>query len=878
MLVACLLFVAASPGEAQPPAVNDKLEPAKAALKDLHGDPLPPHVLARMGTARFRHGSHIQSVFYSADGKTLVSVGGDQTTRLWHPTSGKELRSFQGVGTDFGPNGLAVALSPDGKMLATINNNQRVRLIDVATGKEREQFKDLQIYISSVAFSPDGKSLVLATQEEKVVVLDVATGREVRQFMPAGGMNNSFLQSAVYSPDGKLVAASGGDNMGNQLILIWDAASGNELRRISGQRGGGGNVLFSPDGRVLASMNQNQAVQLWDPATGKELKAIGMPNGVASVAFSPDGKTLATASYSGPIHLWDVATGKEVRKCGDDGLGASCVAFAPDGKTVAVGGQAGMLQMFEAATGKEITPQAGHHGAVGSVALSPDGRRAATAGWDRTLRIWETATGKELFQAKAPQANAGGPGPVGDFYGMGGTVCFTPDGSALVVGWQGVRTVRLYSSLTGKEIRQTEELPSEVINVAVAPDGKTFAVATMDGAVGLHDVATGKELRRFAGTAERGPAGPVPFDLGPSASSLAFSPDGKTLASILGGESLIGTYLEARMVIWEVATGKERRRFQFREALNDLALNRLGSLFAGSFGSFHLVFAPDGRTLAVASGSTVRLWDLAHGRELRQFGGQGELIFAAAFTPDGKTLAAGANDGTVRFWDVATGTALGEFSGHRGAALSVAMAEDGKTLVSGGSDTTALVWDVLALVKATRPEKAVPAVKELEALWNDLIGEDAQKADRAIWRLVEAPKQSIPLLKERLRPVAGGDAQKIAQLIAELDSEQFEVRRNAFAELEKLGDQAGPALRKVLAAPPSGEVRRRVEELLEKLTKPAATPEQLGTARAIEVLEQIGTAEAKQLLEALAKGAPEARLTLDAKQALERLAKRTTDR
>jgi hypothetical protein len=120
------------------------------------------------------------------------------------------------------------------------------------------------------------------------------------------------------------------------------------------------------------------------------------------------------------------------------------------------------------------------------------------------------------------------------------------------------------------------------------------------------------------------------------------------------------------------------------------------------------------------------------------------------------------------------------------------------------------------------------------------------------------------------------DAGRTARLIAELDSEQFSSRQRASAALAKLGDAAEPDLRLALRRTRSAEQRRRLGQLLDKLAEDA--PEPLRACRALEVLERIGTAEAKSVLEVLAGGAAEARLTREARTALEQLAERSAKR
>jgi hypothetical protein len=162
----------------------------------------------------------------------------------------------------------------------------------------------------------------------------------------------------------------------------------------------------------------------------------------------------------------------------------------------------------------------------------------------------------------------------------------------------------------------------------------------------------------------------------------------------------------------------------------------------------------------------------------------------------------------------------------------------------------------------------------LRERWAALADADAAKAYEAMRALGASPAQAVPWLRERVRPVkAVVERRKLARLIADLGSEDFAVRDEATRELEKLGEQAEAALRAGLAARPELEPRRRMERLLEKLNGQVLSLEALRALRALEVLEHAGTAEAKALLADLAKGAPEARLTREARAALVQLRK-----
>ncbi len=326
---------------------------------------------------------------------------------------------------------------------------------------------------------------------------------------------------------------------------------------------------------------------------------------------------------------------------------------------------------------------------------------------------------------------------------------------------------------------------------------------------------------------------------------MVFSPDGKTLASdSFTGNETVG--------LWEVASGNEIRQFQGHK---------------GDVNS--VVFSPDGKTLASASDDkTVRLWEVASGKEIRQFQGHEGYVNSVVFSPDGKTLASASADGTVRLWETATGKEISKLQGHQGAIWSVAFSPDGRSLASAGRNTTVLVWR-LSEIYCGDPLITKLDGKHLESLWADLGNEDAAKAYQAVYTLIAGRKETLTFLQQQIRPAAGPDAQRIAQMLADLDDNKFAVREKASDELAKLGELALPALQKTLAGQPTPEVRYRVEILLAKLSTP--TPERLRVQRAVMVLEQIGSPEAKQLLETLAKGAEGALLTEEARAARQRL-------
>lgn len=443
-----------------------------------------------------------------------------------------------------------------------------------------------------------------------------------------------------------------------------------------------------------------------------------------------------------------------------------------------------------------------------------------------------------------------------------------------------------WETATGRAIFQARIGKEGSRPAAFSPNGKALATVSNEGFVCVHDLPGGRELRRFPGRQESGqPQQAI--------TAVTFAPDGRTLMAGYGHQSvtqfnrqfnqlgsgmLYSTAAPTGLVrIWELTSAQERSQIHLGSSAAPVLLSStfrggegLIGMGMGQVATVSLVApSPDGRTVAVLLDSSLILWDLEGNRELRRL----QDVFlggALTFSPDGRLLAiAGSTEFTL--WNVATGKLLARGDGHHGAIMALAFSPDGKSLVSTAADTTAVVWDVQELLEQGRRQRIEPSAQRLQQLWADLARQNAQLADRASWALAAAPARSVPFLKARLRPVPAIDAAAIQKLVADLNSGRYAVRQKAMHHLEALGEIAEATLRKALEQGPSLELRRRVEPLLAKIEAPISAPEQLRALRAVEALERAGTKEARAVLAELAGGAPQARLTHQARDALQRL-------
>jgi WD40 repeat protein len=509
---------------------------------------------------------------------------------------------------------------------------------------------------------------------------------------------------------------------------------------------------------------------------------------VRHLAFSPDSRTLAGSVMGHAVRLWDAATGRERTDTGVGHLGAvNHVAFTPDGRELVTASDDATVRLWEITTGRQRLRME-YRSLVGALALSRDGKTLASAALDDSVSLWDVAGGKQLRQL-----------PVHGELGSRCLLAFSADGRTLAClgdDWQ----LRAWEAANGREVLNRQprltgvpDFPPEgdkmaraqewerrrlLYCAALAPDGGKLVVVS-PGRGHVVEVVAGREFLTF-------PANPVP-------GALAVSPDARLLALVTR---------EGEGVLIELATGKEVLR-----------IRDMGERIT-------LAFALDGRTLAGGGGSTPRvgLWDVRAARRLPPLAATAG-VWALAFSPDGKSLAAGL------------------------------------------SDTTALVWDLSAVLpKEEKPPQL--SDKDLQQLWDTLGSDDAGRAHAALWALIAVPEKAVPLLRQRLQPDRGVDPDRVRRLVADLDSAEFAAREAASRQLEQLGGEAEPALRRAVGRRPSPEARRRLNDLLALPPgRLRAGPEVLRGLRAVGALESIGTPGAREVLEGLAGGNPEARLT-----------------
>jgi WD40 repeat protein/energy-coupling factor transporter ATP-binding protein EcfA2 len=520
------------------------------------------------------------------------------------------------------------------------------------------------------------------------------------------------VKSVVFSPDGKTIATASND----KNIKLWNRY-GKEIRTLKGHKGTVNSITFSPDGKALASGSADKTVKIWS-LDGKEIQSFRGGDEVNSLAFSPDGRAIAFGSNDRTVRIWSL-DGLENKILTGHSDRVTSVAFSRDGE-IASGSWDNTVRLWNR-DGKEIGILKGHNSWIWSVAFSPDGQTIATASKDNTVKLW-SKDGREIktFTGHSDHVR---------------TVSFSPDGQVIASG-SADKTVKLWS-LDGSLLQTLMGKKDWVWSVSFSPDGKQIATASKDKIVKIWTLK-GKEVEIIP--AHKNAINSMSFStVGKRIATASadktvkfWSGDGKKLPQIIKGDDSEFTHInfspdgkavatatiDGTMKIWTLE-GKLIKTFNsHKNSIGDVSFspdsqiilignydNQTATLFdrdgkllqilkGHSDGVNSATFSPDGKTIVTASWDRTVKLWKKEGTQIKTFTGHQEGVNSATFSPDGEIIASASEDKTVKLWDVATGKEIKTLKGHEAGVYRVSFSPDGKQIASASFDKTVKLWDV----------------------------------------------------------------------------------------------------------------------------------------------------------------------------------------
>jgi WD40 repeat protein len=783
----------------------------ESVRKDTLGDPLPQRALVRLGTARWKTAEYVTDLAFSPDDAYLFSSG--VRVQKWEVKSGHLVATYPG---HFGE---MIALSPDGKWML-VGGDRPLRVVDVATGKITRTF--LKEPCDRAVFASNGRTVLCILQNGKTLALyGFALAQERRRYEGAVGR----VRQAVFSPDGKLVAAvsvEGNDlDDGDAHICIWETETSKlRTRMVSKKQGLTYNLAFVSDNRRLL-IGARQGILGFDTENGQPIAMAGL-GARGHLVVDRTGR-FAVVGFEGI--LWDLPRGQKLGQLTPPRKQIGARAISHDSKTIATAPSTifqETIDLWDAATGQLKTPADRHRAELDEVAFAPDGKTLATrSAVDGTVQLWDRATGnlKRSFQW--------GEAPLFAY----GRMSFPQHGQIVQAAghrWDiktgkrlpdlvGMTDAREPEGKVGLERRRSQFLQ-------VSRDGRYAADLDMSLKVRVWDLAGNRVLFRIE---------PLSLPQVAPGSSCSFTADSQAIVVVQ--DDAVAHRRQDPIRVIEIATQKMRATY-------------------GKDASGILAFActPDDEHLILLTQTGLEVRSLSTGQIVLRPSVRPRSA-ALGISPNGRLLAFESEEGEIALLEIATGAVVDAWRSSGSVVHTLALSPDGRHLLTGHRDSTALLWDL-------DPDLARDVLLRSDAqLWDGLAAKPAE-AHAVVSGLVKSPGRAVKVLEKRMMSETEPDEKQIRAWINDLE-QTFTRRDEAAKQIRKHGLLTAPYLRDALKDRLPLEMRRRLSDLLKAVETGVPSSNHLRYERAVQVLEMVDTADARRLLSELAKGPAGSRRT-----------------
>jgi WD40 repeat protein len=626
------------------------------------------------------HPDSVLAAVASPDSKKLYTGSADRIVRVWDATKPAMERQFTGHTAPV----TALAVSANGQILASGGADATIRLWNQAMGKEADTIIAHGGPITSLALSPAGNQL-LSTGEDGLVKL-----WQLPTVPPKTFIHPDQVTALALTADGARVLTGAGD----KTVRLWNLATGAKEREYTnGPTLPISALALGGNGATIAAGSLDKSVTLWNVADGKVVQKITLPAPAQAIAFTPDSQQVALGLADGAIKLLKVADAKETRSLTGHKGAITGLAFSAKGDVLYSASADKTVQSWALPDGTPKT-KFDHDAAIADLALSKDGTLLAAAG-DKAVKVWNLADGKVIAAWTAPAESRG--------------IAISPDKARLVLAGAD-KLARIY------------EIDGRLVE-SFAHDGPVQAATFIDGKR-VVTVAADKTARLWTSSLvwQKPHAGP--------ARRAVFTPKGDQVLS--GGD-------DKAIRIWNAADGKQIKALANPEG----TITQLG------------ISADGARIASAGSDKSAKVWTLADGKVVATIA-VGGPVQCLALSPNGQRIAvslAGGKDASIRIYDVALGRELEQLADHAGSVTSLAFQGDNRTLITGALDKTARILDVPVLT-ALPAHAAGKTYLQFHNTGTQLLTGGADKIVK-LWDLAkQAPLKTFGPLADAIRAVA----------------------------------------------------------------------------------------------------------------------------
>lgn len=540
--------------------------------------------------------------------------------------------------------------------------------------RSKEDFDGLRQKITTIAFSPDLTRVAASTIGGAIRIWAVAKPEESSVEIKA---HQGRISHIVFSPDGKYLASAGFDNKAN----LWSVTTGKKIRSFEGHQAPLTTIRFAESGRKLLTAGRDEMIHAWDVNTGKHLRTFeGHSDWVTGLEVSQKLPVFWSVSLDKTLRVWSWETGQtELVYTYTAPLFE--LALAGSEKYVAAAGQDGAVLLYTLHD-KSMTVLESHYGSVTHLDFSGDSKFLASSSRDKTARLWDVKA-RKLIRI------------LGGHDDRVTHLSFDEKNSLLVTGSDD-GTFRVWDAATGLQT-MILDAAKPVTAVELLPHGKGLFVARGRGRLDHW------KLTKIGGK--------ISLPHKERVISYAYHPKGQGMMTA-GGDNIVR--------FWDVKKGKEEFQLPARDAkITEVLYSPSGQYYAfglasgdieiweegGSQPNFVLqghklkvtsmVFSPDDRTLVSgAQDNTIRVWDIQTGKEKTQFVGHKSSILKLKLSQDGMFVYSAAQDGEAKQWSMETKELVQNFKGHEGPIYDLAISDDAQKMITGGQDRTARIWDL----------------------------------------------------------------------------------------------------------------------------------------------------------------------------------------